>query len=164
LPPEFEGGPFRLSAKMTNAKGRVVFEILENEWRIRTDNWDAEQKGQRIRIRNGSRDIALAIRDEPPKRIVIERLKMQWKAAKIEVKEGSKPVAVFESGAFFETPDATIAGADIGVDVLESGIRIAPRGGSVCLGPETTLKSGPDPETAYHIYELVSKTSKHSKS
>lgn len=29
LPPEFEGGPFRLNAKAANAQGKVIFEICE---------------------------------------------------------------------------------------------------------------------------------------
>jgi hypothetical protein len=140
LPPEFEHGPFRLSAKMANAQGEVVFEIHENEWRIRSDNWDAEQRGPRLIIRNGPRDIALSVRSEPPTRLVVERLNMRWRDAKI--KKGAKGVTIFESGARFETLGTQIVGADIGIDMSKLGITGGAGGGSVFFGPGTSLNGG----------------------
>ncbi len=144
LPPELEHGPFRLSAKMANARGDIVFEIHENEWRIRSGNWDAQQIGNRIIIRNGPRDIALSIRSGPPSQLVVERLNMRWKDAKIEAREGAKAIAIFESGSRFETAEAQIFEADIGVDINESGIGLGLGGsGGVFVGSGSIGTSGP---------------------
>jgi hypothetical protein len=143
LPPEAEGAPFRLNAKMANDRGEVVFEIRENEWRIPSDNWDTEQIGKRIIIRNGLGDIALTIRSEPPTRIVVEQLNMQWRGTKIEAREGGKAIAIFESGSRFETTEAKIFGTDIGVDIDESGIGVGLGGsGGVFIGSGTMMNSG----------------------
>jgi hypothetical protein len=143
LQPELKGAPYRLSAKMANTEGKVIFEIHQNEWKIRSDNWDAQQEGQRIVVRNAPRDIALSIRSEPPTRLVIERLDMQWKGVKIEAREGTAPIAIFDSGARVESPSMSISGADVGIDVTDTDIRIASAGGSVTFGPGTMLNSGP---------------------
>jgi len=75
--PEEPGGPFRLNADFRNRSGHVVFSIRNNEWRARTDNWDVESKGPRTIIRNGSRDIALTIRTDPPNQLTVERMDMR---------------------------------------------------------------------------------------
>jgi hypothetical protein len=141
LPPEIDGGPFRLNAKAANPQGKVIFEICDNEWRIRSDNWDAEQKGQRISVKNSLGDVALSIRSEPPMRIVVEQLNMQWRGAKIVAREGSNASFAFESGAGFETVQASVGWGDIGVDVTESGIIFGVNCASVFIG-SGTMKGG----------------------
>jgi hypothetical protein len=147
LEPESENAPFRINAKMANSKGQMVFEISENEWRVRSDSWDAEQIGNRIIIRNAIGDIALRLRSEPPNRLVIEQLHMQWKDAKIDVVEGENAVARFASGAVFQTQRGSIVAAKIAFDIDERGVRVGVGGGSSVLSG-TTLMGGGRPRSA----------------
>jgi hypothetical protein len=142
LPPEIEGGPFRLNAKMANAQSKVIFEICKNEWRIRSDNWDAEQVGQRVIVKNGPKDVALSIRSEPPTRIVVEQLNMQWRGVKILAKEGSKATCVIESGARFETAEGHVGFGDVGIDITEKGIGYGVHCAVASIG-SGTMKGGP---------------------
>lgn len=61
-PPETEGAPFRLSARMFNSNGDEILRIVENEWQISQGNWDVEVVGCRIILRRGMGDITLRLR------------------------------------------------------------------------------------------------------
>jgi hypothetical protein len=45
---------------------------------VGADNWDVECEGPKITIRRGPGDIVLVLKSEPPKRLVIERLNMEF--------------------------------------------------------------------------------------
>ena len=68
---------FCINADFRNNNGITVLKIVDNEWRVRTGNWDAEVIGNRLTIRNGPRDIALRMRSDPPTGISIELMRMQ---------------------------------------------------------------------------------------
>lgn len=82
-PPEVDGGPFLLSAVLSNRRGDEVLRIVKNEWQTPASNWDVKVKGPRIIIHNKSRDVALLLRSEPPHALAIERINMYHKGAKI---------------------------------------------------------------------------------
>jgi hypothetical protein len=44
-PPEVPGLPYRIDACLRDREGNVIFEIVENEWRTPSDNWDVEIEG-----------------------------------------------------------------------------------------------------------------------
>jgi len=54
------GGPFRLSGNFYNSQGQPSLEILENEWRVISSNWDVEVAGGVITIRDTTGHISLA--------------------------------------------------------------------------------------------------------
>lgn len=77
-PPEAPSAPYRLSGRFADKDGDITLKIEDNAWSAGADNWDVECIGPRITIRNGPRDIALILKAEPPTRLVVERLNMQF--------------------------------------------------------------------------------------
>lgn len=88
LPPEEEGGPFRLSGAFADSTGQVSLVIKENEWFASSSSWDVEVVGPRITIREGERNIALVLRVDPPNLLCIERLNMLIAGCRFTVKGG----------------------------------------------------------------------------
>ena len=79
---EEPGGPFRLSANFYNSQGKLSLQIIDNEWRAHTTNWDLEATGGKITIRDNSRHISLRlVVDLPesldlPASLIVEKLDM----------------------------------------------------------------------------------------
>jgi len=86
-PPEEPGGPFRLTAILSNKTGDETLRVVENEWRAPSTLWDVEVKGRRLTIRNAGRDVALVIRTDPPDLLTIESLEMLYRGALIRCDE-----------------------------------------------------------------------------
>jgi hypothetical protein len=76
--PESGHGPFRLSGLFSDRDGLTTLRITDNEWIVGADNWDVECCGPQIIIRKAKNDIALSLRSEPPKRLVVEQLDMEF--------------------------------------------------------------------------------------
>lgn len=130
--PEVEGGPFRLSAYLTDGRGRLQLAIVDNEWQSPTSNWDVSLVGQRITIRSGVRDIALVLRSDPPNRLIVERLKLAHRALQIQC-QLNRPTRFFVgSSTELETYSAEIDGCEVGIEIVDQSIGIG-RGGSVKL-------------------------------
>jgi len=81
--PEESGQPFRLSGRFADDTGDITLKIEGNLWSAGADNWDVECVGPRITIRNGPRDISLVLRSEPPRRLVVEQLNMQFEGVRL---------------------------------------------------------------------------------
>jgi len=77
-PPENSGEPYRLSGRFADETGEITLAIKDNVWIAGADSWDVECVGPRIIIKNGPRRVALKIKSEPPHRIIIEQLNMQF--------------------------------------------------------------------------------------
>jgi hypothetical protein len=75
--PESVGGPYRLSASFFNQNGEISLQIIRNEWRAFSSNWDVELIGGRITIRSAPRAISLQIAFIPNEGIVVEKLDMR---------------------------------------------------------------------------------------
>jgi hypothetical protein len=115
LPPPEEGAPFLLNALIRDAGGNVIFEIVENEWRTPSENWDVETKSGRIKILNGPADASFELRVEPPNKIVIEAIDMVHKGTRITCREGAPTKFHFPwgdristSGGIFESCKALV--------------------------------------------------------
>lgn len=63
--PEEEGAPYTVNACILDFGGNKVLEIVENELRAYTSNWDCELIGGALTIRNAPRSIGLRARLEP---------------------------------------------------------------------------------------------------
>lgn len=74
---EEEGGPFRLSANFANSKGEHSLQIIENEWKVFTGNWDVEVVGGTITIRDAPGQISLKLSVAGRDTIAVEALDMQ---------------------------------------------------------------------------------------
>lgn len=76
--PENEHEPFLLSGRFCDDTGAATLKIENNVWFVGADNWDVECKGPRIIIRKGLGDIVLVLKSEPPTRLLVERLNMEF--------------------------------------------------------------------------------------
>ena len=76
--PGIDGEQGSISAVFTDDEGDIILRLVENEWVGDLENWDIEVTGARIVVRKKLGEIALAIRLEPPGRVVVERLDMRF--------------------------------------------------------------------------------------
>ncbi|WP_449360617.1 hypothetical protein [Alishewanella longhuensis] len=76
--PEEAGQPYKLSGRFADDCGEATLKIEENVWTVGADNWDVECEGPRITIRRGPGDIVLVLKSEPPRRLIVERLNMEF--------------------------------------------------------------------------------------
>lgn len=91
-PPEIKDGPYRLSAKFYDSKGKLSLEIKKNEWFGYIDNWDIECKGKTITVREKQGTLGLVITASPPKGIIIEKMDMLYD--EVQVKCNKKEIHI----------------------------------------------------------------------
>ena len=121
-PPEQEGGPFRLSAVLTDSEGKEILYIDENEWQAPTTNWDVEVTGQYIRVRRAHRDIVLSLKMDAPAGIIIEKLNSSYKDIKI-VCQNEQPLRVeYPNKSILETRDARLVNCRTAIDIFEDDV------------------------------------------
>lgn len=126
--PEAQDGPFRLNAFLSNSSGTEMLEIIDNEVRTSTANWDLTLTGATLRIWEASRQTALVLRFEKD-RIVVERLDMVFRGLEISVREG-QPTRLVRGGVGFGFYGATFTDSDVVADFGQSGMMLG-RGGSM---------------------------------
>jgi hypothetical protein len=140
-PPETNGGPFILDARFFNANGRPILDIVANEWRSSSDNWDVEVVGPRITIRKALGNFALILRSEPPRRLVIERMAMAHKGMHIRCEEGKAFQVSTPGGAIFHATDCESDDWRVGIEVDESRIKVG-QGGTMRVTANTSIAGG----------------------
>jgi hypothetical protein len=74
---EEAGAPFQLSGNFFNSSGKPSLEIVNNEWKVLTSNWDVEVTGPTITVRDGSGNVSLRLIADPPGGLIVDTLKMQ---------------------------------------------------------------------------------------
>ena len=77
-PPSQNGEPFLLSGRFCDDTGQATLKIEDNIWSVGDDCWDVECEGATITIRKDHGEIALVISSEPPHRLKVERLDMEF--------------------------------------------------------------------------------------
>lgn len=88
-----DGEPGRITAVFADDAGREVFAIDQNEWVGSGDALDIEVRGARLVVRQKPTNrVCLALRLDPPGRIVIEQLDMRYKDAHVLANEQSYAV------------------------------------------------------------------------
>jgi hypothetical protein len=129
--PEQPGGPFLLDARFFDADNKPILDIVANQWRSSSDNWDVEIKGPRITIRKALGNFALILRAEPPARLVIERMDMTHKGIRISCQEGKAFQVIAPDGSTFST-EICCESDDwlVGFDVTETSVAVG-RGGTM---------------------------------
>ncbi|ULB12518.1 hypothetical protein ORIO_22345 (plasmid) [Cereibacter azotoformans] len=78
-----------INAIFLDDNGKETLRILNNVWQGAIQAWDTEVVGPRIKVRKRKGALSLALRLEPPGRIVIEKLDMRVADAHILVSEQS---------------------------------------------------------------------------
>ena len=132
LQPEALGLPFRINAFVTDRDGNSILEIVENEWRAPTYNWDVETGGGCITIRSGPRHVALKLRTAPPTTLIVERLDMQHRGTTIRCLDGTNLELLKSDG----TKAASVTLSNVAIEGFAVGV-LADRGG-LAIGVSTT--------------------------
>ncbi len=115
-PPENIGEPYRLSGRFADETGEITLAIKDNVWAAGADNWDVECVGPRIIIKNGPRRVALKIKSEPPHRIIIEQLNMQFDGIALRA-ENEKFEISFDGKNWTSFVGGGVAGCNVGIDL-----------------------------------------------
>lgn len=146
-PPEQAGAPFRMTARLTDRSGSETLTIVENEWRSSAGNWDVEVVGPRITIRSAPREIALILRADPPRGLVVERLNMSQDGVHIQATESDLTVGA-GGRTTFTASSVRISGFPVGIDVDPDGsARVGVVGRSMHVGHIAT-GAAPKPRRA----------------
>lgn len=136
-PPEQLGQPFILNAHICDQAGVPILEIVDNEWRTSSENWDVEVTGSRLSIRSAYRSIAIVLRVDPPNRLVFERLQLTHKGASIYADEIGL-VVTLPNGYQMKMQGSYCHGCDIGIDITNQYIGIGKGGGFTHIGSIST--------------------------
>jgi SEC-C motif len=130
--PEERGGPVRISATFRDSSGNITLQIVDNEWRVNTENWDAECVGPRTTLRSAPRKLSLVLRTDPGKAVVVERLHMIHRGVEIEAKEKDDTVLVLPDGATLKAGGVDFDNCEVGIELADGNIVLG-RGGDVTL-------------------------------
>ena len=82
-PSEEQGGPVRFSGTFFNSHGEISLQIIDNEWRAYSGNWDFEAKGGELIVRDAPGSISLRLRASSDYGIVVEKINMRVGAYQI---------------------------------------------------------------------------------
>lgn len=82
-PPEKPNTPYLITGVFCDEEGNELFRIVKNEWIGSTSNWDITFSGGKVTIRIKLRDIALQLQYKPPSEIIITKINMYYKGARI---------------------------------------------------------------------------------
>jgi len=132
-----EDEPPYINSKLSLNSGDDLI-IVKNEIIAGTKSWDIESKSSEITIRKKLGDIALNLFFEPPRRIFIKRIKMNYKGNIIETEFEGKILIKTPSGAMIDFARGEIV---IGGQLLldsSKGIQIT--NGSRVFGLEKELR------------------------
>ncbi|NOS72267.1 MAG: HNH endonuclease [Verrucomicrobia bacterium] len=98
---ETPGGPVRISGWFYDGSDKLMSAVEDNCWKGPIENWDIETIGPRITIRRGPGDIALVLRTEARKALIIERLDMFYQGVRVYADK---------RGVYFGPPDKELYG------------------------------------------------------
>jgi hypothetical protein len=125
--PEKPGGPYQLSGKFYGDDGRLLFEIVRNEWFGELSSWDVEAVGGRVTIRTGPGKIALQLLCVPPRGIGIEVLNIRRGVAHITADKTCLKVVQAGASGLTRLSGVTIdgdEGADISIQIKDGCFNI----------------------------------------
>jgi hypothetical protein len=105
--PNVKGQPYLVSASFSDMDGQVTLKIVENVFFVGADNWDVECVGPRIIVKKSKQEVALILKSEPPNRIVVEKIEMEFEGvlikgdeASLQIAPNGKDFATIEGGEF----------------------------------------------------------------
>ncbi|RWB53541.1 hypothetical protein [Mesorhizobium sp.] len=131
--PEAPGGPFRISAFVSDRNGAPMMHIVDNEWRTKTSNWDVRVEGDRITINSNIRDVDLVLRSNPPDQLVFERFNLRHRGIAMSSSAGRPTVFTMLDGRSLSTEGMELDGCKIGVMLDQSGLAVGVGGGMVSI-------------------------------
>lgn len=128
--PEVQGGPFRVNAFLSNSSGTEMLEIIDNEVRTSTANWDVTLTGATLRVWERARKTALVLRFEQDQ-IIVERLDMTFRGLEISVLE-EHATRLTRNGKRFSLYGATFTESESVASFNGSNMTLG-KGGSVSV-------------------------------
>lgn len=128
--PICQGQPFLINAKLCDRDGRKILEIVDNEWRSPTSNWDIEVVGTKITIRKKLGDVILILRTDPPYKLIVERLDMEHRGVRIRCSEGQNIEVVTPDGQILRGRGIRVNNCKIGINIDSNSIAMGVGGGS----------------------------------
>jgi hypothetical protein len=126
--PEAMGGPFRIYAHLRDKDGSRILDIDANVWRTPGTSWDVEVVKRHIKIRCAARKFSLVLRQEPPQRIVVERLEMVHRGTNIRCAEGKEIEVVTPDGRTMRSGDSAVEECAVGIKVTQDAIMLGVAG------------------------------------
>lgn len=122
LPPEDGSNFYRLSGIFSDRYGQTTLRIEENQWFAGAENWDVECAGPRITVRSGPRDIALVLRSDPPRRIIVEKLNMEFEGVMLDGSEDALRISFDHGATWSKISAANITGSRNGISIVNNGV------------------------------------------
>ena len=122
-PPETEGAPWRLSARIYDRWGKELLRIVDNEWRVGIDRYDVTAKGKTVEVRQKKGDLVLAMDLVVDGLVHIRRLEMECFEVLLSCDDTSFSVKSGSGGTLrFARPPGSnnVISGDIGIHVLPS--------------------------------------------
>ena len=122
-PPKQDNPYVGINAVLRNDDGEVVLEIVENEWRTNSINWDAKVEGKILTFRDKKEQLVLKIRLLPRKEFNIEYMKMYSDGFLI----------MFDNNIFSVTAPnwkassdngGMLDGCEVGFQIVEDGLKV----------------------------------------
>jgi len=117
-PPEEDGGPIRVNAKLYDGP-YLSLEIEDNAITIGGENWDVEIVGDLLTVRRALGEPSLIYRFVPKAGVRIERIAIEYRSIKIAVTE--ERVTVGGSGCQITAISATFQDCDTCIVATEQG-------------------------------------------
>ncbi|MGN6525788.1 MAG: HNH endonuclease signature motif containing protein [Burkholderiaceae bacterium] len=149
-PPSEPGGKYLLSAFLVNADATEMIEIIDNEARTSTENWDMTIEGATIKVWTACRSVALVMRITENQDLTIDELEMTYRGVEISIKRG-QPTSIYYWGAPFSIMGGTVEDAKVGLKVDSTGAALGVGGGKVTVGELNFGKAvGDGRKTATH--------------
>ena len=133
-----EDEPWLLSALLRGRNGEIVLSIDNNEWKTSSEQWDCRTEGSRIEVRSAPRQIELVIRQDPPDKIIIERLLMSHRGYAISANEGKITITSPNGGELSAPSGVNVINWNIGFLLEDNGTIILgceARKGGASIGP-----------------------------
>ncbi len=147
--PEEPGAPYRLNARIRDRQSNIILEVVDNEWRSSSENWDVETIGRSLEIRSRPNKISMRLRVEPPRRVVFDKIDFYHMGCRVFVEQINDFIAVTRSGAVFRSGGWESDGANVLIDFTEDGgLGIGQGGSALCHsatfgGPGVLRRNGP---------------------
>jgi len=84
--PESDGAPPRVSGRFYDSRGRLMLEIVDNEYRTPSRNWDVVLGRGTVKIQSEKRRTALSLALYGPQHVRVLGLEMQYRGIRVSVK------------------------------------------------------------------------------
>ncbi len=125
---DLDEGPLKLNGKIFDRNSDLILEIIDNEWRAFTENWDVEQKGNSIIMREKLRKISLTVCVQSSDILIFDNVHIYYHGAVIQSKYGkSINITTSQNGGKIENADSIMTGGPIVLDTKSGKMEI--RGG-----------------------------------